>query len=136
MTTNDSTRQGRCAAHLRALLEGPYKHVWLRAVSREREGRINYSAIAKVLTRTAELDRPDGVHHRELRDRVRRALLDGRLSATSLELFIRAFNIHRSDADRLWTLLLDRWSEQHAPVPEPRAPLRSEDGANTADRQR
>jgi hypothetical protein len=119
---DDSGRQGRCATHLVRLLEGSYRHVWQRTVSRERAGRINYSAVAKVLARTAEQDRPDGVHHRELRDRVRRALHDGRLSGPTLDLFIRSFRIHQPDADRLWRLLAGAPADEPSAVPEPRTP--------------
>lgn len=117
-----SGRQGRCADELRRLLEGPYRYVWLRAVSRAHGERINFSAVAKVLARAAELDRPEGVHHRELRDRVRRALTHDRLTNDTLALFIRAFGIHGPDAERLWTLLLERPA-----VPEPRAPRHTDD---------
>jgi hypothetical protein len=113
--TGDPGRQGRCAAELRRLLDGPYRPVWLRLVSRVHGDRINFSAVAKVLARTAEVDRPDGVHHRELRDRVRRALSHDHMTNETLELFIRAFGIRGPEADRLWTLLLGR-----PVIPEPR----------------
>jgi hypothetical protein len=119
VTTVDSGRQGRCAAELRRLLEGPYRHVWLRLVSRAHGDRINFSAVAKVLARTAEIDRPDGVHHRELRDRVRRALSHDQMTNETLALFIRAFGIRRPEADQLWTLLLG-----NPVIPEPRAQQR------------
>jgi len=123
VTGGGSGRQGRCTAELRRLLEGPYRYVWLRSVSRAHGEQINFSAVAKVLARTAELDRPEGVHHRELRDRVRRALTHDRLTNDTLDLFIRAFGIRTPDAERLWILLLERPA-----VPEPRAPQHSDTG--------
>jgi hypothetical protein len=110
-----SMRQVHCTDELRRLLDGPYRHIWLRMVSRMPRDGISFSAVAKVLARAAERDRPEGVHPRELRDRVRRALTQGRLTNDTLELFIRAFGIRVAEADRLWKLLLE------APViPEPR----------------
>jgi hypothetical protein len=117
--TGVSERQCGCAAELRRLLEGPYRHVWLRLVTRVHGDRINFSAVAKVLVRAAELDRPDGVHHRELRDRVRRALSQNQMTNETLALFIRAFGIRGSEADRLWALLL-----AVPAIPEPRGERR------------
>jgi hypothetical protein len=125
----NSGRQGRCTAELRRLLEGPYRYVWLRAVSRAHGEQINFSAVAKVLARAAEQDRPEGVHHRELRDRVRRALTHDRLTNDTLDLFIRAFGIRSPDADRLWTLLLERPA-----LPEPRAPQHSDTSVEVDER--
>jgi hypothetical protein len=124
-----SGRKGACAAELRRLLEGPYRHVWLRLADRARGDRINFSAVAKVLARAAEFDRPEGVHHRELRDRVRRALGHDRLTNETLELFLRGFSIRRADADRLWRLMLDMPA-----IPEPRHPASS--GSSTTGHRR
>jgi hypothetical protein len=121
VVAGNSGRQGRCADELRRLLEGPYRYVWLREVSRAHGEQINFSAVAKVLARAAELDRPDGVHHRELRDRVRRALGHDRLTNETVDLFIRAFGMRGAHAERLWALLLERTT-----LPEPRAPQRSD----------
>ncbi|MBB2944285.1 hypothetical protein FB565_004014 [Actinoplanes lutulentus] len=117
MVSDHPRRQTLCASYLRALLTGPYRHVWLRMVDRERSGEINFSAVAKVLARTAELDTPDGVDHRGLRDRVRRALSQDRLTTSTLDLFIRGFGIHGPETERLWILLLGG-----PVVPEPRTP--------------
>lgn len=114
--SGDSGRQERCAAELLQLLQGPYRQIWARCVDRSHGEQVSYSAVAKVLARTAALDRPDGVHHRELRDRVRRALVQGRLTNETLDLFVRAFAMRRADADRLWALLLLH------PLPAPRRP--------------
>ncbi|WP_229072857.1 hypothetical protein [Actinoplanes sp. DH11] len=120
MVSDGPGRQSLCASHLRVLLTGPYRHVWLRMVARERVGEINFSAVSKVLARTAERDTPDGVHPRALRDRVRRALRHDVVSAQTLDLFIRGFGIHGPEAVRLWALLLSG-----PVVPEPRTPARS-----------
>ncbi|WP_157411188.1 MULTISPECIES: hypothetical protein [Actinoplanes] len=117
--TDEPGRQSICASHLRDLLTGPYRHVWLRMVDREGPAEIHFSAVAKVLARTAERDSPDGAHHRGLRDRVRRALAQDRLSASTLDLFIRGFGIRGPEAARLWQLLLGGPAEIPAPRPAP-----------------
>jgi hypothetical protein len=101
------------AVYLRQLLSqaGPYRRVWQRYASRWRSGEVtalNQAAVAQVLARHIwEVGEADDRHAlpRGLKDRVARALHGEVLSPRTLRLFIDAFAISDSEANRLWLLL-------------------------------
>jgi hypothetical protein len=98
------------AAYLRQLLlkQGSYRRLWEQHVIRERAGEINQLAVAEVLARYLwSYPRHAGdsdVMPRQLKDTVSRALSGRLLSRPALSLFIEAFAIADSEADRLWRL--------------------------------
>ncbi|HEU5419122.1 MAG TPA: hypothetical protein VFV41_15625 [Streptosporangiaceae bacterium] len=98
------------AAYLRQLLlkQGSYRRLWEQHVIRERPGEINQLAVAEVLARYLwSYPRHAGdadVMPRQLKDTVSRALSGRLLSRPTLSLFIEAFGIADSEADRLWRL--------------------------------
>lgn len=101
--------------HLSALLRQPgrYRSSWQRyARSATPTDAVNQAAVARVL---AEYLWDEGLvsdrdHHlpRRLKDQVSRALAGRFLPPTTLRTFIEAFGIAESDADELWSRLLDR----------------------------
>lgn len=105
-------RKGRgvAAAYLRQLLlkQGSYRRLWEQHVVRERAGEINQLAVAEVLARHLWCNpRHAGdadVIPRQLKDSVARALSGRLLSRPLLSLFIDAFAICDSEAERLWRL--------------------------------
>jgi hypothetical protein len=98
------------AAYLRQLLlkQGSYRRLWEQHVVRERQGEINQLAVAEVLAKHLwSYPRNSGdadVMPRQLKDSVSRALSGRLLSRPQLALFIDAFSIADSDAERLWRL--------------------------------
>jgi hypothetical protein len=102
--------RGLAAAYLRQLLlkPGHYRRLWEPHVVRERPGEINQLAVAEVLAeylwsypRTAG---DSDVMARQLKDSVSRALSGKLLSRPLLTLFIDAFSVSDSEAERLWRL--------------------------------
>jgi hypothetical protein len=102
--------RGVAASYLRQLLlkPGSYRRLWEQHVVRERRGEINQLAVAEVLAehlwtyprRPGDTD----VLPRQLKDSVSRALSGRLLSRPLLALFIDAFAIAQSEAERLWRL--------------------------------
>jgi hypothetical protein len=111
-TETESTPIHQCSTYLRSLLTGRYGPVWRQHAERFRGSGINYSAVSKVLSRHLEREYIDGVHHRELRDRVRRALTGEVLTLSTIDLFVNAFRLNADEADNLRRPLLH-------PAPEP-----------------
>jgi hypothetical protein len=107
-----AARKGRgvAAAYLRQLLlkQGSYRRLWEQHVVRERPGEINQLAVAEVLAQHLwSYPRHAGdaeVMPRQLKDSVARALSGRLLSRPLLSLFIDAFAITDSEAERLWRL--------------------------------
>jgi hypothetical protein len=107
-----SEPQGRRAAasYLHELLQRPgaYRRLWERHVVRARPSEINQLAVAEVLARhlwsyprrTGDAD----VLPHQLKDTVWRSLSGRLLSRQTLSLFIEAFRISDTEADRLWRL--------------------------------
>ena len=102
------------AAYLRQLLgqAGPYRRIWQRYAFRWRggstAGEVNQAAVAQVLARHIwEVGEADDHHAlpRGLKDRVARALRGEVLSPRTLRLFVDAFGMSESEANRLWLLL-------------------------------
>jgi hypothetical protein len=108
-TATDKGR-GVAASYLRQLLlkPGSYRRLWEQHVIRERHGEINQLAVAEVLAEHLwNYPRRAGdteVMPRQLKDSVSRALSGRLLSRPLLSLFIDAFAIAESEADRLWRL--------------------------------
>jgi hypothetical protein len=102
--------RGLAAAYLRQLLlkQGLYRRLWEQHVVRERPGAINQLAVAEVLAQHLwSYPRNAGdadVMPRQLKDSVSRALSGRLLSRPLLALFIDAFCIADSEAERLWRL--------------------------------
>lgn len=100
------------ADHLYQLLRehGAYRRRWqVRAERLRLGGVVNQAAVCSVLSEylwdAGEVPETDRDLPRRLRDRVSRALRGEVLTAATLRLFINAFDVKPSDADRLWTLL-------------------------------
>ena len=110
--TDTAAEQGRgvAASYLRQLLfkPGSYRRLWEQHVVRARRGDINQLAVAEVLARHLwSYPRRPGdadVLPRQLKDSVSRALSGRLLSRPLLSLFIDAFAIAGSEADRLWRM--------------------------------
>jgi hypothetical protein len=110
--TVQAAEQGRgvAASYLRQLLlkPGSYRRLWEQHVVRARHGDINQLAVAEVLARHLwSYPRRPGdaeVLPRQLKDSVSRALSGRLLSRPLLSLFIEAFAIAGSEADRLWRM--------------------------------
>jgi hypothetical protein len=110
--TASAAEQGRgvAASYLRQLLlkPGGYRRLWEQHVVRARHGDINQLAVAEVLAehlwnyprRPGDAD----VLPRQLKDSVSRALSGRLLSRPLLSLFIDAFGIAQTEAERLWRL--------------------------------
>jgi hypothetical protein len=102
--------RGVAASYLRQLLlkPGTYRRLWEQHVVRERHGEINQLAVAEVLAEHLwSYPRREGdteVLPRQLKDSVSRALSGRLLSRPLLALFIDAFAIAQSEAERLWRL--------------------------------
>ncbi len=102
--------RGVAASYLRQLLlkPGSYRRLWEQHVIRERRGEINQLAVAEVLAEHLwNYPRRAGdteVLPRQLKDSVSRALSGRLLSRPLLALFIDAFAIAQSEAERLWRL--------------------------------
>lgn len=102
--------RGVAASYLRQLLlkQGSYRRLWEQHVVRDRPGEINQLAVAVVLAEYLwSYPRNAGdsdVAPRQLKDSVSRALSGRLLSRPLLSLFIDAFHISDSEADRLWRL--------------------------------
>jgi hypothetical protein len=102
--------RGLAASYLRQLLlrQGSYRRLWEQHVVRERPGEINQLAVAEVLAEYLwSYPRHGGdadVMPRQLKDSVSRALSGRLLSRPLLALFIDAFAVSESEADRLWRL--------------------------------
>ncbi|MDQ2875441.1 MAG: hypothetical protein M3Y33_11880 [Actinomycetota bacterium] len=107
-----AAEQGRgvAASYLRQLLlrPGSYRRRWEQHVVRARHGDINQLAVAEVLARHLWCypRRPGDaeVLPRQLKDSVSRALSGKLLSRPLLSLFIDAFAIAGSEAERLWRM--------------------------------
>ena len=110
--TASAAEQGRgvAASYLRQLLlkPGSYRRLWEQHVVRARHGDINQLAVAEVLARHLwSYPRRAGdaeVLPRQLKDSVSRALSGKLLSRPLLSLFIEAFAIAASEAERLWRM--------------------------------
>jgi hypothetical protein len=110
--TAPAPEQGRAvaASYLRQLLvkPGSYRRQWEQHVVRARHGDINQLAVAEVLARHLwNYPRRPGdaeVLPRQLKDSVSRALSGRLLSRPLLSLFIDAFGIAGSEAERLWRM--------------------------------
>jgi hypothetical protein len=110
--TDTQRAAGRRAAaiYLRQLLahHGRYRRLWEQHVIRSRPGEITQLAVAEVLAEhlwanpraTGQTD----VLPRQIKDTVARALSGTVLSRPTLALFIDAFMISESHAERLWRL--------------------------------
>ena len=102
--------RGAAASYLRQLLlkPGSYRRLWEQHVVRARRGDINQLAVAEVLARYLWCypRRPGDadVLPRQLKDSVSRALSGKLLSRPLLSLFIEAFAIAGSEAERLWRM--------------------------------
>jgi hypothetical protein len=102
--------RGAAASYLRQLLlrPGRYRRRWEQHVVRARHGDINQLAVAEVLARYLWCypRRPGDadVLPRQLKDSVSRALSGKLLSRPLLSLFIEAFAIAGSEAERLWRM--------------------------------
>ncbi|MGO8885319.1 MAG: hypothetical protein ACLPUO_08725 [Streptosporangiaceae bacterium] len=98
------------ASYLRELLlrPGSYRRLWEQNVVRARPGEVNQMAVAEVLARRLwYYPRGSGdadVLPHQLKDTVSRAMSGRLLSRSTLALFIEAFRIDDTDADRLWRL--------------------------------
>jgi hypothetical protein len=98
------------AKYLRALLaqQGPYRRQWEQHVVRARSTEVTQLAVAEVLARYLwthpRVAGDEDALPRQLKDTVARALSGSLLSRPTLALFIDAFAISDSDADRLWRL--------------------------------
>jgi hypothetical protein len=107
-----AAEQGRgvAASYLRQLLlrPGGYRRRWEQHVVRARRGDINQLAVAEVLARHLWCypRRPGDaeVLPRQLKDSVSRALSGKLLSRPLLSLFIEAFAVSGSEAERLWRM--------------------------------
>jgi len=111
VTDNQPTAARRAAAsYLRLLLaqEDRYSRLWEQYVMRSRPGEITQLAVAEVLAEHLwNYPRVSGdaeVLARQLKDTVARALSGTVLSRPTLALFIDAFRMSKSHADRLWQL--------------------------------
>jgi hypothetical protein len=93
---------------LRFLLARPgaYRNQWMRRVGRARAGQISQAAVARViadyLMATGGLVAPDGQGHRQIKDRVYRALSGKSLTHDTLTWFTSAFAFDREDSRELW----------------------------------
>jgi hypothetical protein len=110
--TDTPRAAGRQAAaiYLRQLLtqHGRYRRLWEKHVLRSRPGEITQLAVAEVLAEYLWSNPRESGHAdvlpRQIKDTVARALSGTVLSRPTLELFIGAFMISESHAERLWRL--------------------------------
>jgi hypothetical protein len=110
--TDAPASAGRRAAagYLRELLAQPgrYRRRWQQHAARSRPGEITQLAVAEVLAQHLwshpRVSGDDDVIARQLKDTVARALSGSLLSRPTLALFIDAFGISGTHADRLWRL--------------------------------
>jgi hypothetical protein len=110
--TDSPVSAGRRAAagYLRELLaqQGRYRRRWEQHAARSRPGEVTQLAVADVIARHLwshpRVAGDEDVIARQLKDTVSRALSGSLLSRPTLAMFIDAFGISGTHADRLWQL--------------------------------